>query len=186
MTFNEQLIKAKRTAKQWALLIFIWFFAFALSVLLLWIALGLSAQSSGFFLIAVMGVLGLGYGAFWVTGLLSLEYEYAVFEGELSIDKISGKRKRKRVVQVSPRKIEKLAPAAALNASEHFDRIVIASPSKAEATWFVTYRSKKNGHTLVLFSPCEDLLRELYKDQTRSVQVDCDNLCSQYNVTFEK
>lgn len=184
MTFNEQLVKAKRNTKQWALLIFIWAFAFALSVLLLWIALGLAAQSSGFLLIAVMGVLGLGYGAFWLTGLLSLEYEYAVFEGELAIDKIIGKRKRKRVVQVSPRKIEKLAPAEALNPSEHFDRVVVASPSKAEATWFVTYRSKKNGHTLVLFSPCEELFNELYKDQTRSVQVDCDKLREEYNVTF--
>ncbi|MBR3290324.1 MAG: hypothetical protein IKI63_06075, partial [Clostridia bacterium] len=144
MTFTEQLIRKKKTVKEWTLLALIWIFAFGVSVLLLWWSLAVMAQGGGsmMMLISVLAVCGLCWGAIWLSGTQTVEYEYSVFEGELSIDKIVGKRSRTRVVQVAPNKIEQLSPVAAKSGeTAKFDRVLMAAPSAAEATWYVTYQS---------------------------------------------
>ena len=177
MTFTEQLIRKQKTAKEWIVIALIWFGAFVISVgLLLW-ALAVSTQGGGsmMLLMAMVVVCGICWGAIWLTGTQTVEYEYSVFEGELSVDKIVGKRKRTRVVQVAPSKIEQLSPIAArAGETDRYDRVLMAAPTEAEATWYVTYRSKKYGHTMVLFAPCEELWQTLYDGQTRAVQVACD------------
>ena len=177
MTFTEQLIRKKKSVKEWTLLGLIWVGAFAVSVIILWWALAMSMQSGGSMLLLMVMVVvcGICWGAIWLTGTQTVEYEYSVFEGELAIDKIVGKRKRTRVVQVAPTKIEQLSPIAAKSGeTAKYDRVLMAAPTAAEATWYVTYQSKKNGHTMVLFSPCEELWQTLYDGQTRAVQVECD------------
>ena len=177
MTFTEQLIRKKKTAKEWILLVLIWAVAFVVSVGLLWWSLAVASQGGGgmMMLISMVAVCGLCWGAIWLSGTQTVEYEYSVFEGELAIDKIIGKRRRIRVVQVAPTKIEQLSPIAAKNGeTARYDRVLMAAPSAAEATWYVTYQSKKNGHTMVLFAPCEELWQTLYDGQTRAVQIACD------------
>ena len=177
MTFTEQLIKKKKTAKEWILRALIWIGAFVISVGLLWWSLAVASQGGGSFmmLISMVAVCGLCWGAFWLSGTQTVEYEYSVFEGELAIDRIVGKRSRTRVVQVAPSKIEQLSPIAARSGeTAKYDRVLMAAPSAAEATWYVTYHSKKNGHTMVLFAPSEELWQTLYDGQTRAVQVACD------------
>ena len=172
MTFVEQLIRKKKTVKEWVVLVLIWLAAFVLSVGLLWTALAIAPQMM---LVAAVVVCGLCWGAIWLSGTQTVEYEYSVFEGELAIDKIVGKRRRTRVVQVAPAKIEQLTPVAAKGGeTAKFDRVLVAAPGAAEATWYVTYHSKKNGHTMVLFAPNEDVWQTLYDGQTRAVQVACD------------
>ena len=186
MTFSEQLIKTKKTPGQIIRLILMWFAALAISALVLYLALGATSSTgyAGYFMFAVLGVCGLCWFSYWLTNFFYIEYEYHIFEGELDIDKIIGKRKRKRVVQVSSKKIEQLAPIEAFNMTEQFDRIVVASETRASATFFVTYRSKKNGHTVVFFSPVKEIFDELYEGQQRSVQTACKELCEQYKIQF--
>lgn len=176
MTFTEQLIRKKKSVKEWTLLALIWGGAFAISVILLWWSLAVASQGgSMMLLISMLAVCGLCWGAIWLSGTQTVEYEYSVFEGELAIDKIVGKRRRTRVVQVAPTKIEQLSPIAARSGeTARYDRVLMAAPTAAEATWYVTYQSKKNGHTMVLFAPCEELWQTLYDGQTRAVQVACD------------
>lgn len=183
MTFTEQLVKKKNGAKQWALIVLIWFAALALASFALYFSMGVMAQngSTGFFFFAILLCFGLGWGAIKLTSMQHIEFEYNVFEGGLDIDKIVAKSKRTRIVQVSAAKIEQLSPIAALDDTK-YDRIVMAAPSREEATWFVTYHSKKNGHTIAMFAPSEELLEYMYKEQTRPVQIACDKLRKEYNV----
>ena len=185
MTFAEQLIRKKKTAKDYALLALIWAVAFLLTIGALYVALGLTAQTNNSAPLAL--TVFLGAGAFWLAFRLSanltVEYEYSAFEGELMVDKIVAKRKRTRVVQVAAKRIEQLSPMAAYTKETvKFDRVVMAAPSEAEATWYVTYSGKKNGHTAVLFSPSEDFFEEMYNGQTRAVQTACDEARTLYGV----
>lgn len=177
MTFTEQLIRKKKTVKEWTLIVLIWLGAFVISALLLWWSLAVASQGGGstMMLFSMLVVCGLCWGAIWLTGTQTVEYEYSVFEGELAIDKIVGKRKRTRVVQVAPTKIEQLSPISAKSGeTARYDRVLMAAPAAAEATWYVTYHSKKNGHTMVLFAPQQELWQTLYDGQTRAVQIACD------------
>lgn len=185
MTFAEQLIRKKKTGKDWALLIGLWALAFVIVVVLIYGALGLTAQKSNTtpLAVAILCSVGVFWLAFRLSANFTVEYEYSAFEGELSIDKIVAKRKRTRVVQVAAKRIEQLSPIAARKEElAKFDRVVMAAPSEAEATWFVTYSGKKNGHTLVLFAPSEEFFEELYKDQTRDVKAACDEKRLHYGV----
>lgn len=185
MTFAEQLIRKKKTGKDIAGIIGIWAGAFLLSVMMLYFALAYASatQSNAFLALAVL----LSVGAFWLAGRLAstftVEYEYSAFEGELTVDKIVGKRKRTRVVQVAAKRIEQLSPIEArTEETDKFDRVVMAAPSEAEATWYVTYSGKRNGHTMVLFAPSDEFFEELYKDQTRDVKAACDEKCLRYGI----
>ena len=183
MTFAEQLIKKNKTAKDYVLLAGMWLLTFAVVVVLIYGSLALTAQRGNTTPTALAILLSVGAFAlaFRLSGNFNVEYEYSVFEGELMIDKIVAKRKRTRVVQVAAKRIEQLSPIAARDEETgKFDREVIAAPSKAEATWFVTYSGKKNGRTLVLLAPSEELFEELYKDQTRDVKVACDEKRRRY------
>ena len=185
MTFVEQLIRKKKTAKDVVLLIGLWALAFLVATALLYVAFGLTAQSGNSTPVALAILLAVGAFAlaFRLSGRFHVEYEYSAFEGELAIDKIVAKRKRTRVVQVAAKKIEQLSPIAARGeVTGNIDRVVMAAPSEAEATWFVTYSGKKNGRTLVLFAPSDDFFAELYKDQTREVKAACDEKRLRYGV----
>lgn len=189
MTFIEQLIRKKKTGKDIAGIIGIWAGAFLLSVLMLYVALAYASatQSTAFLALAIL----LAVGAFWLAGRLAsrftVEYEYSAFEGELTVDKIIAKRKRVRVVQVAAKKIEQLSPIEArAEETDKFDRVVMAAPSEAEATWYVTYSGKRNGHTMVLFAPSKRFFEELYEGQTRAVQTACDEKCRKYDVEVEE
>ncbi len=185
MTFVEQLVKKKKTGKDIALLAGLWVMAFLIATALLYFAFGLTAQSGNStpVALAILLVVGVFFLAFRLSGNATVEYEYSAFEGELSVDKIVAKRKRTRVVQVAAKRVEQLSPIAArAQETGKFDRVVMAAPSEAEATWYVTYSGKKNGRTLVLFAPSDEFFEELYKDQTRDVKAACDEKRRRFGV----
>lgn len=184
MTFAEQLVKKKKSATDILLLVGLWLVAFVFVVVLIYGALGLTAQKGNTTPIALAILLSVGvfWLAFRLSGNLTVEFEYSTFEGELMVDKIVAKRKRTRIVQVAAKRIEQLSPIEARNVAEKYDRMVMAAESAADATWFVTYSGKKNGHTIVLFSPSDEFFLELYKDQTRDVKAACDEKRLQYGV----
>jgi len=185
MTFVEQLVRRKKTGKDYALLGGLWLMALLIATALLYFAFGLTAQSGNSTPVAVAVLLVVGdfFLAFRLAGNATVEYEYSVFEGELAVDKIVAKRKRTRVVQVAAKRVEQLSPVAArAEQTAKIDRVVMAAPSEAEATWFMTYSGKKNGRTMVLLAPSEEFFEELYKDQTRDVKAACDEARRRYGV----
>lgn len=178
MTFNEQLVKKNKSLWEIVLIILTWIAALGIFTFLLYFAMGTIATSgsSGVFFLVILIGFGLFWGASWITKQFYIEYEYHVFEGGLDIDKITGKSRRVRIVQVSAAKIEELSPISAYDSTKKYDRIVMTASRPKEATWYITYHSKANGHTIVFFSPEEELWEALYKDQSRAVQVACDKL----------
>ena len=60
-------------------------------------------------LIPLVVIAGSIYGIYWIASSRDLEFEYSVTNGDLTVDKIIHKRKRKRVVSFDVRNAEERA-----------------------------------------------------------------------------
>ncbi len=146
-SFAEQIVPQDMDVKRTVIVCLTVILALALNILTLF-----------FFPYAVILTLaGGGYLAWRIIASQSWEVEYSVTNGDIDIDRIIGKSRRKRLVQVRGEKIESLLPATPQRVSAAYDRVVMAARSAQRATWCFTYHSKKNGKTLVLFEPDEDV-----------------------------
>ena len=164
-SFFEQIIKKKKTVSDWLLTVLI-----ILAALMVLTAAFLFLPEF-FFIVAV----GVGYGTWWLISNQSVEYEYCVTNGDIDIDQITARRKRKRLVAVPGRKVESLQPYDPSAPLGKYDRrVMTASSPKAEGLWCFTYHSKKNGHTFVVFQPDMRVLTALYAGVPKLVQMDTD------------
>ncbi len=97
-------------------------------------------------------------GSFWLVkylwGSTCVEYEYIVTNDDLDIDKIIGKRKRKRLITVNLKTVTELAPY--LNETNvPADVTVVAHDGAGEDLWYLLAQTDSYGQLLVLFSPNE-------------------------------
>lgn len=170
-TFFEQIVKKKKSPVEWAIIIG----TLVAAVVLLFAILSTPILMAIPLLPALLMV-GIGYGGWWLITSQNIEFEYCVTNGDIDVDLITAKRKRKRIVSVVGRKVESLLPYDAAKVNEKtYQRVVIAAPSKKEeGLWYFTYHSKKSGHTLVVFQPDQrvlsaffDGLQSLVKIETR-------------------
>lgn len=165
-TFVEQIVAKKKDGKDIAIIAGL-VLAFLVVLVAGWLFLGAFA-----FVVWVAA----GYGAWWLITGRNVEYEYSVTNGDIDVDEIIARRKRKRIVSVSGQKIE----AAGKYVPEkwqgrHVDRLVVAAPSlREEGLYYFTYHSKKRGSTLVVFQPDERVQTAFYKGLPRLVQLDWD------------
>ena len=132
-------------------------------------------------------MVGIAYGGWWLISAQNMEFEYCVTNGDIDIDLIVAKRKRKRIVSVSGRKVKSLSPyeQGAVN-EKAFGRVVVASPSKKESgLWCFTYHSKKNGDTLVVFQPEERVLRALFDGLQGPAKAETRRVMQEKGLIFE-
>ena len=166
--FFEQILKKKKGPLEWFLMVGVLLAAVLLAVL----AFFFYPYIGGVFIIVLAGI---GYGAWWLITNQNVEYEYCVTNGDMDIDQITARRKRKRLVSVPGRKIESLQPYDPTAPVGKYDRrVMVASSLKAEGLWCFTYHSKKNGHTFVVFQPDDRILRAFYGGLPKLVQMDTD------------
>lgn len=97
-----------------------------------------------------------------------VEYEYSFTNGELDIDKIMAKRKRKRVVETECRKIKVMAPYTAEYESETRDykvsEVIDASSSKnAAGRWFFICEKQDGTYAFVVIQPSKRLREAMGK-----------------------
>ena len=99
-----------------------------------------------------------GAGAIWLAVYimqgLNTEYEYIVTNDDLDIDKISGKRKRKRLISVDLKSVDEFAPY--LNETElHSDVTVLAEDGTGIDMWYVFIETESTGKVAIIFNPDE-------------------------------
>jgi hypothetical protein len=168
-TFVEQIVVKKKDGKEIAIIV-------ATVVAALLIAF-LSFVFLGLLYILVPAIwCGVGYGAWWLITQQNKEFEYSVTNGDIDIDLIEGRRKRKRIVSVGAQKIEfagRYDPRQWVN--RPVDRFVMAASSLSEeGLYCFTYRSKKRGYTLVVFQPDERVKTAFYTSLPRLIQLEWD------------
>ncbi|MCL2108105.1 MAG: hypothetical protein FWH20_01995 [Oscillospiraceae bacterium] len=132
------------------------------------------------FLLLQIGVgmifLMLAFLSVWATKILlqntAIEYEYIVTNDEMDIDKILGRRKRKRLITIKISKAEAWGlytdDAAAKTASAAVT--VEAHDCSYNNLWYMIAHHEKHGKTVVLFSPGNNVLAAINKKVPHSLR----------------
>lgn len=117
------------------------------------------------------------YGAYKLTKRYSVEYEYILTNDELDVDRIIGKTDRKRLLTVSARKFEIMAPAEgdefikALNSSDIKVKLDASLGEGSENRYYAIFMNKKNDKMLLVFNPTEQMQQALKRSNMTRVQL---------------
>lgn len=103
-------------------------------------------------IMALVVVAAIIWGLVWILQGTSLEYEYAVTNDDLDIDKIIGRRKRKRLITVSLKTVTSVAPYAS---GEEIvsDVVVMAHDETGDDMYCLLCNNDKYGKVAVIFNP---------------------------------
>lgn len=168
--FTEQIVKRKFNGKDWLICLGASVAAFVLIYISIFILLPLTMMP----LIPLLVIAGCIYGIYWVYSFRNLEFEYSVTNGDLTVDKIINKRRRKRVVSFDVREAEEMGKYDANRlAQREVDKRLIASVSDTgENAWYILARTPKYGRTLLVFSPNEKILDGIKAGLPRQLRFD--------------
>lgn len=147
-TFAEQLVQKQQDSTDYMKRIGIIAGGIVLIFVLLYITL--------FYVpIAILGAAAVAFGAYWLLILQSTEYEYAVTNGSLDIDKIMGKRKRASLVSVE---VKDFKDFGEYNPESDFSGTTVMAVGGDEKAYFADFYSENYGETRLVFSPDERTL----------------------------
>lgn len=155
--FLEKIVTKRKTGKEFAII----GGAVLASVLLL--AAGVIFGSLLPFLMPMI-LVGVGYGLWFVISSMNKEYEYIVTNGDLDIDMIIARRKRKRVLSVKAKEFELMAQTGTIDekdsASSRYKTLDFSSSTNSKSNWFIltTHNSER---VKVIFEPDERMLKNL-------------------------
>ena len=111
---------------------------------------------------------------FLVPGF-DLEYEYLYVNGELDIDKIMSKQKRKRVFSGDISALELMAPSQSHELDHYRSRSDIKakdfSSGKQDAKTFTMILKKEQGIEMVTFEPSDIILKDMKRMAPREVHL---------------
>lgn len=125
-------------------------------------------------LVAVLGAVATGVGAYFVHLNTDIEYEYLYLDKELSVDKVMAKTKRKRVGTYQLDRIEVLAPIKSYHLDNYKNRNVkeidysIGEELQPDRRYALYY---EGGEKLIL-SPSEELVKAMKSVAPRKVFTD--------------
>ncbi len=149
-TFFEQIVAIKKSGQTIALLVLIWLVALIVCGFLLLVPI-----LGSFTLFLILGAL---FGAYKLSGMMNIEYEYIITNGTLDIDKIINKSKRKRILSFELQnvtRIEKFTPAAVANINSK--QLTIACNVTDENSYLLVSEKEGSGAIYLVFAPDERL-----------------------------
>ena len=113
-----------------------------------------------FSIIGTLVAFGALYGGYYLITSMNVEFEYAVTNGEIDIDKIVAQRKRVRLAGANCREVEAFGKyKQAEHASKQYQTKIFACDSPdSENLWYLAARLKEKGLTLVVFNANEKML----------------------------
>ena len=165
--FFEQIIKQQKSVKQIVRNCLIILGGLLIACALLPFSLFRPYYGPFVFLVFV-GVL---YYTWYIVSGLNLEFEYIFTNGDLDIDKISNKRKRKRMVSV---RIPKTSMFSEFDASKFdkkaFDIVYHAEQSlQSSQNYMIQYVNRDGKKCVLIFTPNEKLVEAIRKYYRPSV-----------------
>lgn len=155
-TFFEQIVAIKKNGKAIAGLIGIWLAAIIVSAFLFFTMILGS--------LSILAIAGVFYGAFKLSGMLNIEYEYIVTNGTFDIDKIVNKSSRKRLSSFelsTVSSLEKYNPNMLGNIDKK--RLVLACSETSENAYLMVYEKEGKSAEYVVFAPNEKMQNAIVK-----------------------
>ncbi|MBR5223677.1 MAG: hypothetical protein IKV81_05905 [Clostridia bacterium] len=161
-TFFEQIVRIKKSGSTLALVLFIWFLAISVAVFLFFFPL-LGALSA----IVIIGIL---YGAWWLSTKFNVEYEYIVTNEDMDVDKIINKSARKRLASITLSKVErveKFNPALIQNVKK--ESLLFACDQNDPNAYLIVTSPDDSKVNYIVFSPNEKLQAAIKKSLPKFV-----------------
>lgn len=160
--FVEHMVKRRPSGKDIGLMLF-----YAILAGVIFIAgVFLSPAVLGPFSFAgvVVGVAAV-FGAYYLISNMNIEYEYIITNGEIDVDKIMAKRRRKRLLTANARTFEAFGPYRAQEhaGSEYTSRVYAAESTDENNAYYAVFTHVKLGKTLLVFTPDDRVLEALKK-----------------------
>lgn len=113
------------------------------------------------------------FGAYYLISAQNVEYEYIVTNGELDVDMIINRRKRKRIITVHSRTFDIVAP---VGSSDHrgeenanYTRVIDASSGYDDGKAYFASFSKDGQKLKLIFEPTERMLEAFKNFAPRNV-----------------
>lgn len=157
-TFFEQIVAIKKGAKGLLSFIGIWLLAAILVFILMFIKIPVI---SSFSLLLCLGVI---YGAFKLSTMLNIEYEYIITNGILDIDKIVNKSSRKRMLSLDLTKtsrIEKFNPNILNNVNQK--SVFYACDTDNPDAYLIVIDSENGSGKYLVFAPDDRIKSAIVK-----------------------
>ncbi|MBQ3038319.1 MAG: hypothetical protein IJD30_03980 [Clostridia bacterium] len=151
--FCEYIVRHKNTAKDYLLIA-------AASVGAMLLSFIIMLFSSYLFGLGLLLIAAVWYGLYFLIKSRQIEYEYILTNSELDVDKIMGRRRRKRVISVDFKHIELCARVD----DERYSHQLSSKPDKVydftgisdNDKYFVDFHSKDN-RTRMFFQPTDKM-----------------------------
>ena len=161
--FIEQIVKKKYDSKDYLI-----FAGIVLGTLVLLFACFFVRVLAGFGFILAIGVV---VGAYYLIISRNLEFEYSVTNGDITIDKIINRSKRKRVISFEAHSIEEMGKynAEKLQGKSYEKRLFTGDSLENTESWYMSFHSTKTGYTLLVFTPNEKVLTAIKPFLTHQV-----------------
>ena len=119
----------------------------------------------GHSLISFVGLIlaaGAGYGTFFLLQSMNIEYEYTFTNGELDIDKIIAKKKRKSLLSTDTGKFTAFGKYDEDAPDESDDMtVVFATNNLASEEYYADFPHEQYGSTRLVFCPDERMLENV-------------------------
>ena len=142
--FFEQIVKMKLTAKELILYISVWGVA---GLLALFALMNLGN-------LALIVAAGLIFGAWKLSAMFFVEYEYIFTNGDLDFDKITAKSTRKRIASINCARIEKYGKYNwQVKPSGSFKKTYILCNKNDPDAVYLIAPNRNEGTVLIVFSP---------------------------------
>lgn len=159
--FCEYIVKVKKNPVELTIS--------ALGIILAVILLGFSlfflfTPFSSFVLLIDAGVV---YGAYILITHFNVEYEYILTNGDIDIDKITAKRKRKRVLSFSTKEFEIVAP---YKQGENYTNVLDLGTRNYEDAYYAVFSKDGQKKTLV-FNPPQKMIEAMKTYSPRTVHL---------------
>ena len=113
------------------------------------------------------------FGVVMLLRRMNIEYEYILTNGELDVDKIIGRRSRKRLINsANCRNFDILTPVTAKSLHHYknnrYKSMDVSSSPDAANLWFAVFNGKKGAKIALIFEPNEKMLEQIKKFVPRS------------------
>ena len=159
-SFKEQLVtrKSDKTVFIKRALIFI-------ASLLIAVVLFIFLNVMSLILIAL-----LFWGAYTLIRYFDVEYEYICTNGDLDIDKITAKSRRKRLISVDLKNVLDFGSLNDKNLNKDYSIIDATSGESEDKSYFIQCKDTKYGMCNVLITPDEDMLEVIKTYLPRTIR----------------
>ena len=163
-TYSEQLVARASTGADKAKKILISTGAILLATVLMWLSIVFAFYS---LILLVFGVLGLGV---YLVSNMDVEYEYIITNNEMDVDKIIGRRKRKRMITLDLASAEDLAPYPT-DEDIKVDATVHASTGYEKDAHYLLVQHGSYGKVMLIFNPNEKTREAIMQEVPNQLRI---------------